>query len=376
MIRLYISRGRFLPDLATIPFVEVRQIDQPRQWEEFLASSPWSPFLQSFAMGEVYRSIGEEPIRLAVMEGQKIVAICEAIIVPARRGRHLAVMYGPIIGECENTLRQSSGQAPIRKYENTEILRLMVNELKKIAKREQCVCIRMSPFWQKDDPKVTILRSLGFRSSPLHLLAEHIWYLDLRGKTEEQVLMGMRKTTRNLVRRAEREGVTVKVSENPVRDLPIFFALYEETRRRHHFVPYSKEFIRAQVEEFAKTNECRLYIASFNNEPVAASVHMVYAGETSYHHGASTTKYPDCYASYLLQWTAIRDALRRGDRVYNFWGISPENAKKHPFAGVRTFKTGFGGELIELMHCMDLPLSSSYLKTCVIETVRKWKRGF
>jgi len=320
-------------------------------------------------MGEVYRAIGEEPIRLAVMDGEAILAICQAIVVPARRGRHLVVMYGPVIhDECDNTI--------IRKYENTEILRLMIDELKKIAKSEQCVCIRLSPFWQKDDAKVEVLRSLGFRSSPLHLLAEHIWYLDLRGKTEEQLLMSMRKTTRNLVRRAEREGVTVKTSDDPVRDLPIFFALYEETRRRHHFVPYSKEFIHAQVKEFAKTNECCLYIASFKGEPVASSVHMVYGGETSYHHGASTTKYPDCYASYLLQWTAIRDALRRGDRIYNFWGISPEGAMKHPFAGVRTFKTGFGGELFELMHCMDLPLSPKYIKTWVVEAVRKWKRGF
>ena len=249
----------------------------------------------------------------------------------------------------------------------------------------------MSSFWEKDDPNVEILRSLGFRSSPLHLLAEHIWYLDLRGKTEEQILMGMRKTTRNLVRRAEKEGVIVTVSKNPVQDLPIFFALYEETRRRHHFVPYSNEFIRAQVEKFSDSGSglgsgCILYIARYNGEPVAASVHMVYGGETSYHHGASSSNYPNSYASYLLQWTAIRDALKRGDRIYNFWGIAPvfqtENQKleirkpKHPFAGVTTFKTGFGGELLELAHCMDLPLSPKYFLTFGFETLRKWKRGF
>ncbi len=331
------------------------------EWEPFLTSQAFSPFLQSYSMGEAYKALGEEPIRLEVRDGDQIIGICQAILVPARRGRHLAVMYGPILSDASDAGR---------------MLRLIVDELKKIAIEKDCSFIRVSPFWRNNNSNVEALKDLGFRPAPLHLLAEHIWYLDLQGKTEEGIFMGMRKTTRNLIRRAEKEGVTVVASDDPVRDLPMFFTLYEETRKRHHFVPYSKSFIRAQVEEFSKTNQCRLYIARYNNEPVASSVHMVYGNETSYHHGASTTKYPNCYASYLLQWTAIKDALKRGDRIYNFWGISPEGATRHPFAGVRTFKTGFGGELLELAHCMDLPLSPKYAITFGIETLRKWKRGF
>jgi lipid II:glycine glycyltransferase (peptidoglycan interpeptide bridge formation enzyme) len=113
---------------------------------------------------------------------------------------------------------------------------------------------------------------------------------------------------------------------------------------------------------------------------------MIYGGETSYHHGASSYKFPKVPASYLLQWRAIQDALKRGDRVYNFWGVAPgrmdngkwimDNAGRHPFSGVTTFKTGFGGQLLELQHCMDLPLSKKYWLTWGIETVRKWRRGF
>jgi lipid II:glycine glycyltransferase (peptidoglycan interpeptide bridge formation enzyme) len=92
---------------------------------------------------------------------------------------------------------------------------------------------------------------------------------------------------------------------------------------------------------------------------------MTFGGTTSYHHGASTHKYAKIPSSYLLQWTAIHDALLRGDDIYNFWGIAPrkilENGdeviidKKHPFAGVTTFKTGFGGKPLPLTHCADIP---------------------
>ena len=386
--------------------MEIHLTTHEQEWEAFLQSQPWTPFLQSFPMGEVYRKIGAEPIRLAVVDesggaGARIVGICQAIVVSAKRGKHLAVSYGPV-------LEAGSGKQ--------EAVRMIVEELKKIAKEKGCSFIRMSPFWVRsllsssapngvrgvERPLHSVsastssastsveesdLQSLGFRPSPLHLLAEHIWYLNLRGKSEEDIRKGMRSTTRNLIGRAEREGVTIELSPDPVRDLPHFLVLHDETRKRHGFTPYTNDFFRAQVEVFAKKNQCALYLARYNGEVVSSSIHMVYGGETSYHHGASTFKYSKIPASYLLQWRAIQDALKRGDRVYNFWGVAPvkmdngkwimDNAtKKHPFSGVTTFKTGFGGELLELQHCMDLPLSKKYVLTWGIETFRKWRRGF
>ncbi len=350
--------------------MEITSQTNEQEWESFLQAQPWSPFLQSFPMGEVYRRIGEEPVRLAVREGAgaRIVGICQAIKVPAKRGKHLAVMYGPILGEVSD---------------QRSVISLIVEELKKIAREQDCAFIRVSPFWvdvtNNQKPITKNLSDLGFRPSPLHLLAEHIWYLNLRGKSEEDIRKGMRSTTRNLIGRAEREGVTVSASDDPVRDLPHFLALHEETRRRHGFTPYTDDFFRAQVAVFAPKKQCALYLARYNGEVISASIHMIYGSETSYHHGASTAKFSKIPASYLLQWTAIRDALRRGDGMYNFWGIAPlqsSGSTKHPFAGVTTFKTGFGGELLELVHCMDLPLSKRYFLTWGVETVRKWKRGF
>ena len=244
----------------------------------------------------------------------------------------------------------------------------------------------------------------------MHLLSEYTWYIPLkekdrwmyppsppgrgvggeveevRSRSENDILADMRKTTRNLVGRAQREGVTVTASLDPEKDLDIYFTLQEETYKRHHFVPYRESYIRAQVKHFAPLGQAIVYVARYNGEPVAASVHMSYAGITSYHHGASTQKYSKIPASTLLQWTAIRDALERGDDIYNFWGIAPRRVNeegneviinpKHPFAGVTTFKTGFGGHPLPLMHCVDLPLTGMYQATRAFEFVRKWRRGF
>ncbi len=346
----------------------LQQANDPQAWDDFLRAQRFSPFLQSWTMGEVYREIGQEPVRLELCDGGGITGICFGHIVPARRGRHLAVPYGPVL-------------------KNLEDLPLLLEELARITRAEKCSFVRMSPFWPENAK--SFLSPL--RPAPMHLLGEHVWYLPLKepdpweptanrqsltARTEVSLLSAMRKTTRNLIRRAEKEGVTIKRSLDPLLDLEEFIALHDETRKRHHFTPYTNAFFRAQVAYFAPRKELTLYLAQYQGHTVATSVHMHFGGETSYHHGASSHAFSKIPASYLLQWTAIKDALKRGDGIYSFWGIAPPGSKKHPFAGVTLFKTGFGGNLINLAHCADLPLSSSYRLTRAFEILRKLKRGF
>ena len=81
--------------------------------------------------------------------------------------------------------------------------------------------------------------------------------------------------------------------------------------------PTPTSFFRAQVKHFAAENACTLYLARFRRSD--CSIHSyAWGGETSYHHGASTQRFSKVPASYLLQWTAIQDAMKRGDRLYNF----------------------------------------------------------
>ncbi len=321
-------------------------------WDAFLSRQQYRPFLQSFTMGEVYAEIGQPAIRLVAEENGVIHGICFAHVVDAKRGKHLSAPYGPV--------------------SDPSLYGAFVKELKKRATQFGCAFIRMSPFI----PTFPYSHIPGSVSSPLHLLAEHVWYLPLKGRTEEQILMEMRKTTRNLIRRAEKDGVYVKASTNPNEDLAHFIRLHDETRKRHGFTPYTNKFFEAQVRHFAAKGMCTVYLAHYQNEVIAASIHMHAFGETSYHHGASSYAHSKVPASYLLQWTAIKDSMKRGDHLYNFWGIAPESAKHHPFAGVTLFKTGFGGQLLNLEHCRDIPVSWKYWLTYAFETARKWRRGF
>jgi len=212
---------------------------------------------------------------------------------------------------------------------------------------------------------------MGFRPAPIHAMdAEHCWVLAI-DKSEDELLAGMRKTTRYEIRHAMKMGVTVTTSNNP-EDLKHFFTLYKETSARHGFVGHKG--IREEFEEFAASGSELLFLGSFEGRVIASALVMFYNNQAIYHHGASiNTKVP---ASYLIQGEAMKEAKKRGIKVYNFWGIAPENSQNHPWSGITLFKKGFGGHEVQYIHAEDYPVSPLYIVPKAIEFVRKKMKGY
>lgn len=248
----------------------------------------------------------------------------------------------------------------------------LVDYVRQLARGEGCSFIRFSPLMLKTAEHDALWHELGFREAPIHMHPELAWILDIT-PSAEQLLQGMRKTTRYSIKKSEKDGVDVTMHNNPG-DLDTFWNIYEQTVSRHHFTPFSKQYLRTEFEAFAAQNNAAFFFGRYRGEVISAAFVVFQPWSAFYHHGASTPKYANVPASQLIQWHAILEAKRRGCARYNFWGIAPEHASNHPWAGLTLFKKGFGGYAEEYVHAKDLILNQKYWLTYSIEKIRKIKR--
>jgi lipid II:glycine glycyltransferase (peptidoglycan interpeptide bridge formation enzyme) len=204
----------------------------------------------------------------------------------------------------------------------------------------------------------------------MHLHAELTSQLDI-AKTEEELMMQMRKGTRYEIKKGIKEGINILTSKDE-KDIKKFYDLQIKTAKRQKFVPFSYKFLHEQFKIFAENGNALLYEARFQRKLLAQAFVIFYGNEAVYHYGASTDEGRHHPGAYLIQWEAIREAKKRGIERYNFWGVAPEDKQNHRFSGLSLFKRGFGGEDFQYLPAQDLIINKPrYLITYLIEQLRK-----
>lgn len=331
----------------------VTGITDKKVWEEFLSQHPEANFLQSWNWGQFHETLNHKIYRSGFLEEDTLVGVMLSVVENAKRGKYLTVPGGPIID-----------------WKNKKLVTQFTEEIKKIAKEEGCVFIRVRPQLKSDDFSKNLFKELGFKNAPMHLHAELTSQLDIN-PTEEELLANMRKATRYEIKKAKNLGIKIETTSD-TKTIQEFYDLQLQTAKRQKFVPFSFKFLSEQFKIFLENNQAILYSAKFENKLLAQAFIIFYGAEAAYHYGASTgdgRKYP---GAYLIQWEAIKEAKRRGMTRYNFWGVSPEGDNDHRFSGLSLFKRGFGGVDFEYLHAQDLIINRPrYLLNYSIEFLRK-----
>ncbi|MFQ6049681.1 MAG: lipid II:glycine glycyltransferase FemX [Candidatus Paceibacterales bacterium] len=387
--------------------LKIEKIEDKEAWENFLLGCEEKTFLDSWNWGEFQKMMNNKIWRFGVYQRQEtrdpepdpsarygagkrqeLVAVALIIKTEAKRGTFLFLPHGPNLKRQETpnqSLRLGTGQASDKR----QVSGILLEELKKIAKNEGVSFIRIAPIWERNRQNIEIFKKLGFRVAPIHMHPELTWELDIT-PSEEELLMQMRKTTRYLIRKAQKDKEIEIIKTQNLNDVERFNNLYQKTGGRHHFVPFSLNYLKNQFLSFRPDNqpirqaqgcpECiegqiAIFLGKYKDDLVSSGVFVFWQNIAFYHHGASLLKYPKIPVSYLLLWEAIKEAKRRGCQKFNFWGIAPEDKKNHPWAGLTLFKKGFGGYKKEYVKTQDLPLSKRYWVSFFVEKLRKKKRG-
>ena len=330
-------------------------------------------------------------------------------------------------------------------YNNLELLEEFTKNVKEFVKQHKGYVLRIDPYvinkqrdldgniveGGEDNTKVVeCLERLGYKKVPKELKEQVGWMfsLDIKDKTEEEILKEMKPGTRNTIRKAEKIGIDVR--EISYEELDEFQKIMEETSKRKGFsnrkITYYQEMYKifhdsGEVKYFITTLDLNKYIekqqeeikekeekinnlsdAKYNegqkknlqneidalnkrieeannikNEKntdkinLSGSMFMLIKPEVIYLSSGNYEEYLKYNSQYLIQWELIKYGIKNGFSKHNFYGI-PEDINTHPKDyGIYEFKRGFNGYVEELIGEFELPIMFQYSLFKLIHKIKK-----
>ena len=173
--------------------------------------------------------------------------------------------------------------------------------------------------------------------------------ISLQG-SEDEWLARMKQKTRYNIRLAEKKGITIKKTD----DIEAFNILMQETGDRDEFGIHNPAYYQQVYTLFHPLGACEMFIAYFDEQPLAAIMAFKWGKRAWYFYGASNNLERNRMPTYLVQWEAMRWAAQCGCQEYDLWGVPDQDeavleeqftSRSDGLWGVYRFKRGFGGEL-------------------------------
>lgn len=170
---------------------------------------------------------------------------------------------------------------------------------------------------------VLAMRELGFRPGVPSVAPEATLRLDLR-RDDDELLRAMNSNRRRDIQKALRANFTIREET----DISAFHRLNTATAERQGFDPVTLENLKAQWESLSPHRKCAMFVARYNDVPVAAIWLTCFADTVTYKLAgwdAAVAAPPN--ASDALQWNAIQWARAQGAHSYDFGGFDRSAAE-------------------------------------------------
>lgn len=217
---------------------------------------------------------------------------------------------------------------------------------------------------EKDFPPKREIRKSGLQKG-MEVQVPDTVVLDIT-RSEDELLAGMRPKWRYNIRLSQKKGVYVK--DEGIQGLRTFMNLYQETAKRDKIAIHSLSYYKTLFETASEVSSLiekealevpkpyfSLYVARHGGDALASIIVLHMGENATYLYGASSDKKRNVMPAYALQWYAITEAKKRGEKAYDFFGIPPEGYDaSHPMAGLFLFKTGFGGDIVRRYGACDV----------------------
>ena len=317
--------------------------ESKEQYKDFLENNERCNFQQSLEWAEVKKPNWKPEVILAENEQGKIIgSLC------------VWIRKMPIFG---NIMYASRG--PVCDIHNLSVMKQLTDGAKELAKKYKAIVLRIEPdILSSDETFREIVTNLGYKIKDDakdfkdEIQPRYVFRLNIKNKTEEEVMAGFKQKWRYNIRLAGRKGVVVK--EGSREDLKDFHKIMIETGKRDGFITRPLEYFEKMYDCLGKEH-MKLLMAYYEDKPISGVIPIFYGNKTWYLYGASSNNYRNLMPNYLLQWEMIKMAIARKDDIYDFRGVSGVVDETHPQYGLYRFKQGFGATFTEFIGEIYMP---------------------
>ena len=352
--------------IVKMRFVDMNSEESKKEYKNFLEGHERCNFQQSLEWAEVKKPNWQPEVILAEDENKKIIgSLC------------VWIRKMPIFG---NIMYAARG--PVCDIHDENVLQQITDGAKELAKKYKAIVLRMEPDITSDDKEFReIVTKLDYKIKDDakdfkdEIQPRYVFRLDIKGKTEDEIMAGFKQKWRYNIRLAGRKGVTVK--DGTKEDLKDFHKIMIETGKRDGFIIRPLEY-------FEKMYDClgpehiKVLMAYYDGKPISGVIPIFYGNKTWYLYGASSNEHRNLMPNYLLQWEMIKMAIARHDDIYDFRGVSGVVNEHHPQYGLYRFKQGFGATFTEFIGEVYYPFKPLTYKLYrfsekAFRTIRQWK---
>ena len=333
----------------------------PETFRKFADKSPYKSFYQTPEIAKLREQNGWIAYYFGVRSNNKLVAASMVVAKPTFLGK--SIYYTP--------------GGPLLDFEDAELTNFFFKNLKRYAKTHNGYLLHIEPYYElieRDRQGEVVksgfnhkrakrnLRAAGLTPCVISDEPKYAFVLDLDKRTPDELFKQFKQNTRNLIHRAEKNGVTVR--ELKREELNIFKQITESTSDRRNFQDKPLSYYEQMYDLFHQRGEVKFLVAEADI-PLSCAMFMTYGNEVTYLFSGSEAKYMKEYnAQYLIQWYMIKYAAEHKFKRYNFYGLQalPNESKKG--YGIYTFKKGFAsddrGHVIELIGAHEAPVNSTF----------------
>lgn len=378
------------------------------EFRKFADKCPYKSFYQTPEIAKLREHNGWTAYYFGVKNGKTLKAAAMVVARPTFLGK--STYYCP--------------GGPLLDYEDTALVGFFFKHLRHYAKTHNGYLLHIEPYYEliqrnrsgeavkggfDHTQALRNLRNAGLTPCSTSDEPKYAFVLDIDGRTPDELFRQFKQNTRNLIRRAEKKGVTVR--ELKREELGIFKQITESTSDRRHFQDKSLNYYEQMYDLFHKSGKVKFLVAeapsgkdsreledsttrghsevTTENEgaspvttgasdpsresaisssqllPISVAMFMTYGDEVIYLFSGSEEKYMKEYnAQYLIQWHMIKYAAEHKFKRYNFYGLQALPNESKQGYGLYTFKKSFAsddrGHVTELLGAHEAPINQAF----------------